>query len=149
MIATRPPTRSTAMHEAHHSAALLLLGLPPKQARCDWPGEHTLGEVELDWGDGVDHHKARKVLQAVLAGGLCNGCEGWDEFPLDPDGVPAGSRHDAVQARRLGDFLQLDQSGGRTPCGRRTGSVAAPSSAASRSRSHANWRTASCSTNTT
>lgn len=51
------------------------------------------------------------MLQAVLAGGLCNGCEGWDEFPLDPDGVPAGSRHDAVQARRLGDFLQLDHVG--------------------------------------
>ena len=111
MTPTLPSSREIAVHEAHHAAALIMAGLTPKCVRTDYPMVNEAGHVEIDWGDGADREKARDVLRAILVGGMCNGFQGWDRWPVEPDQVPAGSRRDAEQARHLAEYLQLDHAG--------------------------------------
>ena len=68
MTVTLSTSRSIAMHEAHHAAALT--GMVPKCVRIDWPTTELAGFVTIDWGDGVDHDKAKRVLVAVLLGAM-------------------------------------------------------------------------------
>jgi hypothetical protein len=107
----RPSDRAVAWHEASHAAALCLAGMVPKQVRTDWPDATTLGRVAIDWGDGPDHGSAREVLRAILVGGMCDGFEGWDSWPVSPEHVPEGARRDAEQARHLAEYLKLDRVG--------------------------------------
>jgi hypothetical protein len=105
-----PPAREIALHEAHHGAAMILLGMVPKCVRVDFPNDTTAGEMEIDWGeDGVDRDKAKKVLIATIVGGTCKGCRGWDSWPVDPDRVLEGSRRDAEQAKLLAGYLGFDR----------------------------------------
>jgi hypothetical protein len=107
-----PTSRSIAMHESHHAAALLMAGMVPKCVRTDYPTPNEAGSMEIDWGeDGVDPAKAKHVLIAVLLGGMTNGFQGWSSWPLDPSGAPDGSRRDAEQARCLAEYLGLDRVG--------------------------------------
>ena len=106
-----PPAREVARHEANHAAALLVAGLPPKCVRIDWPTANEAGTTIIDWGDGADREKARDVLRAILVGGMCNGFEGWDRWPIDPERVPEGARRDAEQAAHLAQYLKLDRAG--------------------------------------
>jgi hypothetical protein len=103
-----PTGRETAMHESHHAAALCLAGMVPKCVRSDWPTRDSVGVTCVDWGDGPDHEKAREVLRAILVGGMCNGFEGWDRWPIDPERVHVGSRRDAEQARLLAKYIGVD-----------------------------------------
>lgn len=109
MIAGRtlPTGREIASHEAHHVAALLLAGLPPREVRIDWPTRNSVGATYVDWGDGPDREKARAVLRAILVGGMCNGFDGWDHWPIDPERVPVGARRDAEQARMLAKYIGI------------------------------------------
>jgi hypothetical protein len=111
MTVTLPTSRSIAMHEAHHAAALCLAGMVPKGVRIDWPTAELAGFVTVDWGDGADHDKAKRVLVAVLLGAMTEGFAGWDIWPIDPDRAPLGARRDAEQARHLAGYLKLDQVG--------------------------------------
>jgi hypothetical protein len=111
MAVTLPTSRSIAMHEAHHVAALCLAGMVPKCVRIDWPTAELAGFVTVDWGDGADPDKARRVLVAVLLGAMTEGFAGWDNWPIDPDRAPVGARRDAEQARHLADYLKLDHVG--------------------------------------
>jgi hypothetical protein len=111
MTVVRPSDRAVAWHEASHAAALCLAGMVPKQVRTDWPDATTLGRVAIDWGDGPDHGSAREVLRAILVGGMCDGLEGWDSWPVNPQHVPEGARRDAEQARHLAEYLKLDRVG--------------------------------------
>ena len=99
------------MHEAHHAAALCLTGMVPKCVRIDWPSAELAGLVTIDWGDGADHDKAKRVLVAVLLGAMTEGFAGWDNWPIDPNRTPVGARRDAEQARHLAGYLKLDQVG--------------------------------------
>jgi hypothetical protein len=47
------------------------------------------------------------VLVAILLGAMTEGCEGWQEWPIDPERLPAGARHDAEQARRLAGYIGI------------------------------------------
>jgi hypothetical protein len=111
MSVTLPTSRSIAMHEAHHVAALCLAGMVPKCVRIDWPTAELAGFVTVDWGDGADPDKAKRVLVAVLLGAMTEGFAGWDNWPIDPDRAPVGARRDAEQARHLAEYLKLDQVG--------------------------------------
>jgi hypothetical protein len=106
-----PTSRSAAMHEAHHAAALCLLGMVPKCVRTDWPEPDLFGTVTVDWCDGPDRDTARRVLLAVVLGGMTEGHKGWRSWPIDPDRVAVGARRDAEQARTLANYLKLDQAG--------------------------------------
>ena len=64
------------MHEAHHAAALCLLGMVPKCVRTDWPAPDLFGTVTVDWGDGPDRDTARRVLLAIVLGGMIGGPHG-------------------------------------------------------------------------
>ena len=111
MTVTLPTSRSIAMHEAHHVAALCLAGMVPKCVRIDWPTADVAGFVTVDWGDGADPYKAKRVLVAVLLGAMTEGFAGWDSWPIDPDRAPLGARRDAEQARHLAEYLKLDRVG--------------------------------------
>ncbi|HYN63303.1 MAG TPA: hypothetical protein VES36_01760 [Candidatus Limnocylindrales bacterium] len=106
-MAVLASARHVARHEAHHAAALCLAGGLPEQVRIDWPDASTLGHVEVDWGDGPDRGKARHVLVAILVGGMTDGLDGWESWPIDPDCVPAGARRDAKQARHLAEYIGI------------------------------------------
>jgi hypothetical protein len=103
-----PSDRQIAMHEAHHAAALLLLGLPPGGARIDQPSADEAGNVEVDWGDSITPDRTRRVLLAIIVGGRCEGGQGWSDWPLDPDRVPVRARSDADKARYLAERLDFD-----------------------------------------
>ncbi len=113
MIAGRtlPTGREIARHEAYHAAGLCLAGMVPKCVRTDWPERGLAGLVSVDWGDGPDRDSARSVLVAVVVGGMTDGAEGWKCWPIRPEGVPAGARRDAEQARHLAEYLRLDHAG--------------------------------------
>jgi hypothetical protein len=111
MAVTLPTSRSIAMHEAHHVAALYLAGMVPQCVRIDWATAEVAGFVTIDWGDGADPDKANRVLVAVLLGAMTEGFAGWDNWPIDPDRAPVGARRDAEQARHLAEYLKLDQVG--------------------------------------
>jgi hypothetical protein len=102
-----PSDRQIAMHEAHHAAALLLLGLPPGGARIDQPSADEAGNVEVDWGDSITPDRTRRVLLAIIVGGRCEGGQGWSDWPLDPDRVPVRARSDADKARYLAERLDF------------------------------------------
>jgi HK97 family phage prohead protease len=104
MSVALPTSRSIAMHEAHHVAALCLAGMVPKCVRIDWPTAELAGFVTIDWGDGADPDKAQRVLVAVLLGAMTEGFAGWDNWPIDPDRAPVGARRDAEQARHLAEY---------------------------------------------
>jgi hypothetical protein len=110
LTVTMSTSRSTAFHEAHHAAALVIAGMVPKAARTDWPDATTAGSVKVDWGDGIDPDKARAVLQAALLGPLAEG-ESWDDWPIDLGSVAEDSRRDAEQAATLVNWLKLDRAG--------------------------------------
>jgi hypothetical protein len=86
--------------------SLFLAGMVPKQVRTDWAGRGLAGLVSVDWGDGPDRDKAEQVLVAIL-GATTEGCEGWQEWPIDPDGLPEGARRDAEQARQLAEYIGI------------------------------------------
>jgi hypothetical protein len=65
--------------------------------------------VEIDWASGVNRDRARKVLIATVIGGMTDGHEGWENWPLEPKHVAVGARGDAEHARTLGAFLDLDR----------------------------------------
>jgi hypothetical protein len=111
MTVTLPTSRSIAMHEAHHAAALCLAGMVPRCVRIDWPTAELAGFVTIDWGGGADHDKAKRVLVAVLLGAMTEGFAGWDNWPIDPNRAPVGARRDAEQARHLAEYLNLEQVG--------------------------------------
>jgi hypothetical protein len=94
-----PPAREVARHEAYHAAALCLQGMVPKEVRIDWPKERTAGFVTIDSGDGPDRATPKRVLIAIVLGGMTEGYERWDNWPIDPDRMPIGARRDARQAR--------------------------------------------------
>jgi hypothetical protein len=106
-----PTSRSAAMHEAHHAAALCLLGMVPKCVRTDWPEPDLFGTVTVDWCDGPDRDTAGRVLLALVLGGMTEGHKGWRTWPIDPDRVAVGARRDAEQARTLANYLKLDNAG--------------------------------------
>jgi hypothetical protein len=108
MTVALPSSRSVAIHEATHAAALMHFGMTPECARVDWPEQNSIGTVTIDWGDGITRESARPVLIAVVLGGMTDGYEGWDEFPIDPDRVSTLARRDAEQARRLAEYLKFD-----------------------------------------
>jgi hypothetical protein len=87
---TLPPAREVARHEAYHAAALCLQGMVPKEVRIDWPKEDQAGFVTIDWGHGPDHHTAKRVLIAIVAGGVTEGFDRWNDWPIDPDPMPVG-----------------------------------------------------------
>ena len=99
------------MHEAHHAAALCLLGMVPKCVRTDWPAPDLFGTVTVDWCDGPDRDTAERVLLAVVLGGMTEGHKGWRSWPIDPDRVALGAGRDAEQARMLANYLKLDNAG--------------------------------------
>ena len=99
------------MHEAHHAAALCLLGMVPKCVRTDWPAPDLFGTVTVDWCDGPDRATAGRVLVAVVLGGMTEGHQGWRSWPIDPDRVAVGARRDAEQACTLAAYLKLDNAG--------------------------------------
>jgi hypothetical protein len=59
-----------ARHEAGHVAGMVLGGRLPCRVTADWPATGTLGEMEMDWGDGVDPAGARILAVAILLGPL-------------------------------------------------------------------------------
>jgi hypothetical protein len=99
------------MHEAHHAAALCLLGMVPKCVRTDWPAPDLFGTVTIDWCDGPDRDTAGRVLLAVVLGGMTEGHKGWRSWPIDPHRVAVGAGRDAEQARTLANYLKLDNAG--------------------------------------
>ncbi len=99
------------MHEAHHAAALCLLGMVPTCVRTDWPAPDLFGTVTVDWCGGPDRATAGRVLVAVVVGGMTEGHQGWRSWPIDPDRVAVGARRDAEQARTLANYLRLDNAG--------------------------------------
>ena len=107
MTVVYPSGREVARHEARHVAALCLAGMVPKQVRTDWPGADLAGFVTVDWGDGPDRDKAKHVLVAILLGAMTEGCEGWQEWPIDPDRLPEAARRDAEQARHLAEYIGI------------------------------------------
>ena len=100
-----PGSREVARHEAHHVAGLCLGGMVPRQVRTDWPQRGLAGLVSVDWGDGPDRDKAKHVLVAILVGAMTEGCGGWQEWPIDPERLPAAARRDAEQARHLAQYI--------------------------------------------
>jgi hypothetical protein len=102
-----PGSREVARHEAHHVAGLCLAGMVPKQVRTDWPEADLAGLVSVDWGDGPDRDKAKQVLVAILLGAMSEGCEGWQDWPIDPERLPAAARRDAEQARHLAHYVGI------------------------------------------
>lgn len=107
MTVTLPPAREVARHEAYHAAALCLLGMVPKEVRIDWPKEDQAGSVKIDWGDGPDRDTAKRVLIAMLLGGMTEGYESWTLWPVDPERMPIGARRDAEQARHLAEYIGI------------------------------------------
>jgi hypothetical protein len=106
MTVTLPTSRSIAMHEAHHAAALCLSGMVPRQVRTDHPRRDRLGLVSVDWGEaGVDRDGAKHVLVAILVGGMTEGFAGWQEWPIDPGRLPEGACHDAEAAAVLAGYI--------------------------------------------
>jgi hypothetical protein len=103
-----PSSRSIAIHEATHAAALMFAGMTPECVRVDWPEQTSVGLTTIDWGDGITRESARPVLIAILLGAMTDGYEGWDEWPIDPDRVSSLARRDAEQARRLAEYLKFD-----------------------------------------
>lgn len=63
--------------------------------------------VTIDWGGGPDRDKAEHVLVAILLGAMTEGCEGWQEWPIDPERLPEGARRDAEQARHLAQYVGI------------------------------------------
>ena len=61
--------------------------------------------MTIDWGDGPDRDNAKQVLVAILLGAMTEGCEGWQEWPIDPERLPAGARHDAEH--RLAGYIGI------------------------------------------
>jgi hypothetical protein len=102
-----PPAREVARHESYHAAALCLQGMVPKEVRIDWPKEKVAGFVTIDWGDGPDRDTAKRVLIAVLLGGMTEGFDGWNDWPIHPERMPIGARRDAKQARDLAEYLGI------------------------------------------
>ena len=79
MTGTLPTSRSIAMHEAHHAAALCLAGMVPTCVRIDRPTADLAGLVTIDWGgslfltaEGRDERVARQVICPA---------EAYDNFP--------------------------------------------------------------------
>jgi hypothetical protein len=100
--------RSTAIHEAHHVAAMSVLGLTPKHARIDHPRDGLAGSCSVDWDDdGVDERKARRLLVAIVVGGTVEGGQGWDVWPIDPDNVAPGARGDAEHAAIVCEYVGI------------------------------------------
>jgi hypothetical protein len=99
------------MHEAHHAAALCVLGMVPKCVRTDWPEADLFGTVTVEWGQGPDRDTAERVLLAIVLGGMTEGPEGWELWPIDPDRIAVGAQRDAKQARTLAKYLKLDEVG--------------------------------------
>jgi hypothetical protein len=106
---TLPGSRSISWHEANHAAALCVQSLVPKAVRTDLPTATTFGHVEIDWVNGVNRDRAMKVLIAVVIGGMTDGGEGWDDWPIEPNHVAASARGDAEHARTLAAYLALDR----------------------------------------
>jgi hypothetical protein len=104
---TLPPAREVARHEAYHAAALCLQGMVPKEVRIDWPEADVAGSMTIDWGDGPDRDTAKRVLVAILLGGMTEGYQNWDNWPIDPDRMPVGARRDARQARHLAEYIGI------------------------------------------
>ncbi len=103
-----PPTRQTAMHEAHHAAALCLFGMPPLVVRCDWPEERRLGWTQLDWKHNTpDRETLCQVLVATLMGPVAEG-QLIDSWPIDVDEWCEIGREDAEQVAFLADVLTFD-----------------------------------------
>jgi hypothetical protein len=72
-----------------------------------WPKEDQAGFVAIDWGDGPDRATAKRVLVAILLGGMTESFDGWDDWPIDPDRMPIGARRDARQARHLAEYIGI------------------------------------------
>jgi hypothetical protein len=79
----------------------------PKEVRIDWPKERTAGFVTIDSGDGPDRATPKRVLIAIVLGGMTEGYERWDNWPIDPDRMPIGARRDARQARHLAEYIGI------------------------------------------
>jgi hypothetical protein len=86
-----------------HAAEVCESRLP--EARSTRIGDYRLAR------DGPDRDTARSVLISVILGGMCDGFEGWDNWPIDPERLPEGARRDAEQARHLAEYLKLDHAG--------------------------------------
>jgi hypothetical protein len=82
-----------------------------KCVRKDWPEADLFGTVTVDWGEGPDRDTAERVLLAIVLGGMTEGPEGWESWPIDPDRMAVGAQRDAEQARTLAGYLKLDEVG--------------------------------------
>ena len=126
-------------------AGLCLAGMVPKQVRTDWPQRDLAGLVTVDWGDGPDRDKAKRVLVAILLGAMTEGCGGWQEWPIDPQRLPAETRRDAEQARHLAEYIGIaDRATWGSTCGGPTSWRGARSSGDWPWRSPTNWSASSC-----
>ena len=64
------------------------------------------------------------MLVAILVGAMTEGCEGWQEWPIDPSGCPQGpgvtpSRHATSPVHRVADHARGGSSVEANQLGRR------------------------------
>jgi hypothetical protein len=58
-------------------------------------------------GDGCDRETGKRVLIAILLGGMTEGFDGWDNRRIDPDRMPTGARSDAKQVGHLAEYIGI------------------------------------------
>jgi HK97 family phage prohead protease len=92
----------TAHHEARHAAAGLLLGLPTKHARADYPSTGTKGSVTFTV-DPSDGEQVRALAIATLVGYM----DRWNWPPSWPQ--QSGRRDDESDLASLVSTLRLDE----------------------------------------
>src|SRR5918911_3596917 len=101
---TLPSTRSVCLHEAYHSASLIMASMTPLSVSVDvWSGamDGHIGNVKADWTNhDFTPYTMREQLISVLLGAIADGEPQIDVtcWPLDPSEWKDGNSADADQA---------------------------------------------------